>query len=126
REQPRDLALPACLRFDPAVLEGLLDLLKGRCLRYSTEFRLDSDGNPDLAKLASEKIQPANCSKVRNRRGVTHYEHRRGLAPTPRRRSAGRSPVAPPFRRKPFDSSPRVRPLCRGRALLEHRVRWRV
>src|ERR1035441_8352156 len=65
-------------------------------------------------------------ARFRNRRGVTHYEHRRGLAPTPRRRSAVRSLVAPPFRRKPFDSSPRVRPLCRGRALLEHRARWRV
>jgi len=27
REQSRDLALPECLRFDPAVLESLLDLL---------------------------------------------------------------------------------------------------
>src|ERR1039457_6799899 len=63
-KQSRDLALPECLRLDPVVLESLLDLLKGCCVRHLIEFRLDSDRNPDLAKLASEKIQPANYSKV--------------------------------------------------------------
>jgi len=126
REHSRDLVLPERLRFDPTVLDSLLDLLERCWGRESIELGLDSTGNPDLAELASEKIQPANDSKVRNRRGITRYEHRRRLAPTPRRRNAVQSLAVPPSRRRAFDSSPRVRRLCRAKALLEHRARWRV
>jgi hypothetical protein len=55
-KQARDLALLERLRFDPGVLECLPNLLKGYCVRHSTEFRLDRDGNPEVAKLASEKM----------------------------------------------------------------------
>ena len=95
-------------------------------VRKSIEFGLDGAGRPDLAELAAEKIQPAYNRKVRNRRGDAHDEHRRGLAPPPRRRRAGQSLAVPPSRRRSFDSSPRVRRLCPAKALLEHTARWRV
>jgi len=54
-EQPRDLVLSKCLRFDATVLESLLDLLQRCWVRQLVKFRLDSAGNPNLAELASEK-----------------------------------------------------------------------
>jgi len=42
-------------RFDPTVLESLLDLLHRCRVGELVEFRLDSAWNPDLVELASEK-----------------------------------------------------------------------
>jgi len=63
-EQSHDLVLSQSPRLDPAVQESLPDLLKGCRVSHSIKFGLDTDGNPDLAKLPSEKIQPANNCKV--------------------------------------------------------------
>jgi len=55
REQSRDMVLSKRLRFDPTVLERLLDLLQRCWVGELVEFRLDSAWNPDLAELAPEK-----------------------------------------------------------------------
>ena len=55
-EQSRELVPSECLRFDPTIIESLLDLLQRCWVGQLTEFRLDSAGTPDLAELASEKI----------------------------------------------------------------------
>ena len=54
-EQPRDMVLSKRLRFDPTVLESLLDLLQRCWVGELVEFRLDSAWNPDLLELALEK-----------------------------------------------------------------------
>jgi hypothetical protein len=43
------------LRFDPTVLESLLDLLQRWRVGEFVEFRPDSAWDPDLAELALEK-----------------------------------------------------------------------
>jgi hypothetical protein len=58
------MVLSKRLRFDPTVLESLLDLLQRRGVRELVEFRPDSAWNPDFAELAPEKTQPANDRKV--------------------------------------------------------------
>jgi hypothetical protein len=55
REQSRDMVLSKHPRFDPTVLESLLDLLQRCWVGELVEFRLDSAWNPDLLELAPEK-----------------------------------------------------------------------
>jgi len=64
REQSRDMVLTKRPRFDPTVLESLLDILQRCRVGELVELRLDSAWNPDLAELAPEKTEPANERKV--------------------------------------------------------------
>jgi hypothetical protein len=63
-EQTRDMVPSKHLRFDPTVLESLLDLLQRHWVGELVQFRLDSAWNPDLVELAPEKTWPANHRKV--------------------------------------------------------------
>jgi hypothetical protein len=58
------MVLSKRLRFDPTILESLLDLLQLCWVGDLVQFRPDSAWNPDLAELAPEKTQPANDRKV--------------------------------------------------------------
>src|SRR5215469_14687314 len=90
------------------------------------QFPLDATGNPNLAELCVEEIQTPDNREVRDWRGITHYEHRRCLAPTPLRRNVGRCRADSATRRMACGSFPRVRRPSRARAPLGHRAQWRA